>query len=325
MHRSRICARDRPAAGFCGRRIPRDGRLCAGPACRACGRTPRRRIRCSRNHAQTLDALNGILQIKNHGSLGLSTHYPHNCMDYSKLRRAKVSRTRLRIFENRRLRGRKSFRNSNMRASTDKRRSQRRTDRPARHPKMVRCRKAALCPTRASERGAFSRYCWGGPTAWNAFAAKNSALIAGYLEPRSITPFSPIHAALRPGDLQTLRAREQSTSATAWPRASGGFASDCRQARWMCAHCHVGEGDGALGLNHFGRPTVRTLLVSGEQRAPLDTWRTVGLCGMASAPLKSTMCSWSRRCDASAARREPTSSRRSLRAMRMPSTGRRSR
>jgi alkylation response protein AidB-like acyl-CoA dehydrogenase len=60
------------------------------------------------------------------------------------------------------------------------------------------------------------------------------------------------------------------------------FASGCRQARWMGAHCHVLEADGALRLNRFGRPTVRTLLFPAREATLLDTWRTIGLCGTAS-------------------------------------------
>src|SRR5438309_2208910 len=60
------------------------------------------------------------------------------------------------------------------------------------------------------------------------------------------------------------------------------FASGCRQARWMGAHCHVLEADGALRLNRFGRPTVRTLLFPASDATLIDTWRTIGLCGTAS-------------------------------------------
>src|SRR5438876_5628593 len=50
----------------------------------------------------------------------------------------------------------------------------------------------------------------------------------------------------------------------------------------MAAHCHVLEADGALRLNRFGRPTVRTLLFPASDATLLDTWRTIGLCGTAS-------------------------------------------
>jgi alkylation response protein AidB-like acyl-CoA dehydrogenase len=50
----------------------------------------------------------------------------------------------------------------------------------------------------------------------------------------------------------------------------------------MGAHCHVLEADGALRLNRFGHPTVRTLLFPASEATLLDTWRTIGLCGTAS-------------------------------------------
>src|SRR5438552_728496 len=117
--------------------------------------------------------------------------------------------------------------------------------------------------------------------AWNAFVANSSSLIAAYLEPaanhaifadpRSIVAWGPPNAS---------RAR----AVDAGYRLSGkwDFASGCRQARWIGAHCQVLEADGALRLNRFGRPTVRTLLFPASEATLLDTWRTIGLCGTAS-------------------------------------------
>jgi len=117
--------------------------------------------------------------------------------------------------------------------------------------------------------------------AWNAFVANSSALIAAYLEPavnhvifaqpRSIVAWGPPNAS---------RAR----AADAGYRLTGqwDFASGCRQASWLGAHCHVLEADGALRLNRFGRPTVRTFLFPANEATLLDTWRTIGLCGTAS-------------------------------------------
>src|SRR6202047_1631971 len=117
--------------------------------------------------------------------------------------------------------------------------------------------------------------------AWNAFVANSSALIAAYLEPavnhavfadpRSIVAWGPPNAS---------RAR----AVDAGYRLTGkwDFASGCRQARWMGAHCHVLEADGSLRLNRFGRPTVRTLLFPVEQATLIDTWHTIGLRGTAS-------------------------------------------
>ena len=60
------------------------------------------------------------------------------------------------------------------------------------------------------------------------------------------------------------------------------FASGCRNANWMGAHCHVVEADGSLRLNHLGRPAIRTLLFPAEQATLIDTWTTIGLRGTAS-------------------------------------------
>jgi len=117
--------------------------------------------------------------------------------------------------------------------------------------------------------------------AWNAFVANSSSLIAAYLEPavnqaifadpRSIVAWGPPNAS-------------RATALDLGYRLTGkwDFASGCRQARWMGAHCHVLEADGALRLNRFGRPTVRTLLFPAGDATLLDTWRTIGLRGTAS-------------------------------------------
>ena len=60
------------------------------------------------------------------------------------------------------------------------------------------------------------------------------------------------------------------------------FASGCRQANWMGAHCQVVEPDGSLRKNRFGRPTIRTLLMPKDQTTPIDDWNTLGMRGTAS-------------------------------------------
>jgi alkylation response protein AidB-like acyl-CoA dehydrogenase len=117
--------------------------------------------------------------------------------------------------------------------------------------------------------------------AWNVFVANSSALIAAYLDPavnhavfadpRSIVAWGPPNAS-------------RASAVDAGYRLTGkwDFASGCRQARWMGAHCHVREADGALRLNRFGRPTVRTLLFPASEATLIDTWRTIGLRGTAS-------------------------------------------
>src|ERR1700731_4121376 len=117
--------------------------------------------------------------------------------------------------------------------------------------------------------------------AWNVFVANSSALIAAYLEPavnhaifadpRSIVAWGPPNAS-------------RATAVDDGYRLTGkwDFASGCRQARWIGAPCHVLEADGALRLNRFGKPTVRTLLFPASEATLIDTWRTIGLRGTAS-------------------------------------------
>src|SRR6266704_2552699 len=104
--------------------------------------------------------------------------------------------------------------------------------------------------------------------AWNAFVANSSALIAAYLEPavnhaifadpRGIVAWGPPNAS-------------RASAVDIGYRLTGkwDFASGCRQARWMGAHCPVLEAD-------------RTLLFPASEATLLDTWRTIGLCGTAS-------------------------------------------
>lgn len=117
--------------------------------------------------------------------------------------------------------------------------------------------------------------------AWNVFVGNSSALIAAFLEPaafhaifddpRSIVAWGPPNAS-------------RAMAVDGGYRLTGkwDFASGCRQARWMGAHCHVQESDGTLRLNRFGRPTVRTLLFPAGEATLLDTWQTIGLRGTAS-------------------------------------------
>src|SRR5438445_4351192 len=117
--------------------------------------------------------------------------------------------------------------------------------------------------------------------AWNVFVANSSALIAAYLEPavnHAVFDDSRSIVAWGPPNASRARAVDGGFRLTGkWD-----FASGCRQARWMGAHCHVLEADGALRLNRFGRPTVRTLLFPASEATLIDTWRTIGLRGTAS-------------------------------------------
>jgi alkylation response protein AidB-like acyl-CoA dehydrogenase len=118
-------------------------------------------------------------------------------------------------------------------------------------------------------------------TAWIVFVSNSSALIAAYLEPpvnRAV--FADPRSVVAWGPPNAVRA----SAVDGGYRLTGkwDFASGCRQARWMGAHCNVLEADGALRLNRFGRPTIRTLLFPAGEATLLDNWRTIGLCGTAS-------------------------------------------
>jgi alkylation response protein AidB-like acyl-CoA dehydrogenase len=117
--------------------------------------------------------------------------------------------------------------------------------------------------------------------AWNTFTANSSTLIAPFLAPEAISAiFADPRTIVSWGPPNASRAR----AVDGGYRVSGqwDFASGCRQANWMGAHCHVLEADGTLRLNRFGRPTVRTLLFPAGQATLLDNWHTIGLCGTAS-------------------------------------------
>jgi alkylation response protein AidB-like acyl-CoA dehydrogenase len=117
--------------------------------------------------------------------------------------------------------------------------------------------------------------------AWNTFALNSASLIAAYLEPaagRAI--FADPRSVVAWGPPNTCRA----SAVDGGYRLTGqwDFASGCRQARWMGAHCHVLEADGTLRRNHLGHPAVRTLLFPANEATLLDNWKTIGLRGTAS-------------------------------------------
>ena len=117
--------------------------------------------------------------------------------------------------------------------------------------------------------------------AWNVFVGNSSALIAPFLD-REVAQriFADPRALVAWGPPNTSRA----SAVAGGYRVSGrwDFASCCRQANWMGAHCQVVEIDGTLRLNRFGRPTVRTLLFHADRATLVDTWNTIGLRGTAS-------------------------------------------
>jgi indole-3-acetate monooxygenase len=116
---------------------------------------------------------------------------------------------------------------------------------------------------------------------WIVFVANSAALIAAFLDveiartifanPRTVVAWGPPNAT-------------RAHAVEGGYRLSGtwDFASGCRHANWMGAHCHVSEADGTLRLNRQGQPTIRSLLFPAEQARLLDTWNVIGLRGTAS-------------------------------------------
>jgi alkylation response protein AidB-like acyl-CoA dehydrogenase len=120
-----------------------------------------------------------------------------------------------------------------------------------------------------------------GSIGWCTFVANSSCALAAYLEPvanRAI--FADARSVIAWGPRNVSRA----TAVEGGYRVTGrwDFASGCRHAQWLGAHCHVVELDGTLRLNRFGKPTERTLLFPASEAELLDTWKTIGLCGTAS-------------------------------------------
>jgi len=117
--------------------------------------------------------------------------------------------------------------------------------------------------------------------AWNVFIANSSALIAAFLDPAIARAIF--------ADPHTIVAWGPPNGSTAIAVAGGyrvsgtwDFASGCRHANWMGAHCHVAGDNGSLQLNRLGRPTVRTLLFPAERAVLLDNWDAIGLRGTGS-------------------------------------------
>jgi alkylation response protein AidB-like acyl-CoA dehydrogenase len=121
-----------------------------------------------------------------------------------------------------------------------------------------------------------------GSLGWCLFVGCSSSLLAAY--------FAPDIARTIWGDARAVVAWGPPTAAKA-QAVTGGyrltgrwqFASGCRHATWMGAHCQVTEPDGSPRLNAAGRPTVRSLLFPADQATLLDdTWNVIGLVGTAS-------------------------------------------
>ncbi|MBV9834528.1 MAG: acyl-CoA dehydrogenase [Alphaproteobacteria bacterium] len=120
-----------------------------------------------------------------------------------------------------------------------------------------------------------------GSVGWNLFVANSSALIAPFLpadiartiysDPRTVIAWGPPNAC-----------RAKAVEGGYVVKGRWDFASGCRQATWMGAHCQVVEADGSLRLNKWGRPTIRTLLLPVGQATLIHTWDVIGLRGTAS-------------------------------------------
>ncbi|MDD9905153.1 MAG: acyl-CoA dehydrogenase family protein [Rhodospirillaceae bacterium] len=116
---------------------------------------------------------------------------------------------------------------------------------------------------------------------WNLFVANSAALLAPHMPAEAAqTIFGDPRAlvAWGPPDKHVAKAVEGGY------RVSGrwSFASGCRNATWMGAHCRVQEPDGSLRKHPDGRSLVLSLLFPVAQAKLIDTWDTIGLRGTAS-------------------------------------------
>ena len=117
--------------------------------------------------------------------------------------------------------------------------------------------------------------------AWNLFVANSAALLAAHLPLETArTVFGDPHALAAWGPPNEHIA----TAEDGGYRVNGrwSFASGCRNATWMGAHCRVREPDGAIRTHGDGRPFILSLLFPVDQATLIDTWDTIGLRGTAS-------------------------------------------
>jgi alkylation response protein AidB-like acyl-CoA dehydrogenase len=118
--------------------------------------------------------------------------------------------------------------------------------------------------------------------AWNIFVANSTVLIAAFLPPASAHAiFDDPRALIAWGPPAGPACRAVPGGYVVDGRWD--FASGCRLATWMGAHCTVREPDGSLRISPVtGRPHIRTLLFPLGQCELIDTWNTTGLRGTAS-------------------------------------------
>ena len=116
---------------------------------------------------------------------------------------------------------------------------------------------------------------------WNLFVANSAALIAPHLPPATAqTIFDDPRAQVAWGPPN----EHVATVDDGGYRLNGRwfFASGCRNATWMGAHCGVREADGTIRKHADGRRFILTLLFPIDQATLIDTWNTIGLRGTAS-------------------------------------------
>ena len=118
-----------------------------------------------------------------------------------------------------------------------------------------------------------------GSVGWNVFVANSAALIAPFLPPESMQAiFADTRAVVAWGPPNASKA----TAVPGGYRVTGqwNFASGCRQATWMGAHCNVVESEGSLRRHASGKPIVRSLLFPVEQATLIDgSWEVIGMRG----------------------------------------------
>ncbi len=120
-----------------------------------------------------------------------------------------------------------------------------------------------------------------GSVGWNLFVANSAALIAPFLQPETLQEiYADPRAVVAWGPPNASKAH----AVPGGYRVSGEwhFASGCRQATWMGAHCQVVEPDGSLRRNAAGRPIIRTLLFPESTTKHIEDWNVIGMRGTAS-------------------------------------------
>ena len=120
-----------------------------------------------------------------------------------------------------------------------------------------------------------------GSLGWNVFVANSAALIAPFLPPETMQAiFADPRAVVAWGPPNACQAQ----AVPGGYRVSGEwhFASGCRHATWMGAHCQVVEPDGSLRLDAAGRPLIRSLLFPAEHATHIADWTVIGMRGTAS-------------------------------------------